>query len=203
MEFDKVISLRRSIRKYKQRQIPDKLIYELLEAARLAPSGLNLQPWRYVMVKDKVKIDSIAKAIPSEVAAAAPLLIICCVDTTVFDSMGIRIKELCEAGAFNPAQVQYFAEEGGTENKLNEFMLRASMAFNAAIAIEHIALEAVDLGLGSCWLQPVKFDKEKVREIIDLENSYDILAFMSAGYADEQPEARPRLSADKLLLKVI
>ncbi len=73
MEFDKVISLRRSIRKYKQQGIPDQNINELLEAARWAPSGLNLQPWRYVVVKDKAMIGSIAEAIPSEVAAAAPL----------------------------------------------------------------------------------------------------------------------------------
>ncbi len=124
-------------------------------------------------------------------------------DTKVFDSTEARIKELYEAGAFNSDYVRNFAGNGAIVHEMNEFMLRASMAFNAAISIEHIALKASDLGLGSCWLQPVEFDREKIRSIMDLENRYDILAFMSIGYAEEHPEARPRLSADQLLLKVI
>jgi nitroreductase len=47
-----VISSRRSIRKYKKEPVPDRLINEILEAGRWAPSGLNNQPWRFAVIKD-------------------------------------------------------------------------------------------------------------------------------------------------------
>ncbi|MDF2987605.1 MAG: nitroreductase [Eubacterium sp.] len=199
MEFDKVIKTRRSVRKYKADEIPEQYISEILEAARLAPSGLNLQPWRYAVLKDKNIINNVAKIIQSSVAASAPVLIVCCADTKVFESTGERVRELYEAGAFSVEEVQKFASNDLIANSMNEFMLRASMAFNAAISIEHIALKATDLGLGSCWLQPMQFDREKIREIINLDSRYDILCFMTIGYADEQTEVRPRLPLNELL----
>jgi len=41
------IERRRSIRKFKDKSVPDEHIMELIEAARLAPSGCNAQPWRF------------------------------------------------------------------------------------------------------------------------------------------------------------
>jgi nitroreductase len=53
MEVKEAILNRRSIRKYIQREINQEEIMEILEAARWAPSGLNNQPWRFVIVKEK------------------------------------------------------------------------------------------------------------------------------------------------------
>jgi len=50
--FFDVVTRRRSIRKYKDIEIPDEHIIQMLEAARLAPSTNNTQPWRYIVVKD-------------------------------------------------------------------------------------------------------------------------------------------------------
>ena len=46
------IEKRRSIRKYKADSIPDEYVRELLDSARLAPSGCNAQPWRFKIVKE-------------------------------------------------------------------------------------------------------------------------------------------------------
>ena len=53
MELIKTIEDRRSIRKFKEDQVPGELITKLIEAARLAPSGVNIQPARYVVIKSK------------------------------------------------------------------------------------------------------------------------------------------------------
>lgn len=50
--FFEVVEKRRSIRKYKDIDIPDEHISQMLEAARLAPSTNNTQPWRFVVVKE-------------------------------------------------------------------------------------------------------------------------------------------------------
>ena len=55
MELKEVIETRRSIRKFKTDPVPEAYIDELLEAARLAPSGGNIQPWRFVVIKSPEK----------------------------------------------------------------------------------------------------------------------------------------------------
>ncbi|MFW9962370.1 MAG: nitroreductase family protein [Candidatus Sifarchaeia archaeon] len=50
--FFETVKKRRSIRKYKDIEIPDEHITQMLEAARLAPSTNNTQSWRYIVVKD-------------------------------------------------------------------------------------------------------------------------------------------------------
>jgi len=48
-----IIKSRRSIRKYQEKEVPDEAITKILEAARWAPSAVNNQPWRFVVVRDK------------------------------------------------------------------------------------------------------------------------------------------------------
>lgn len=55
MELNKVIKSRRSIRKYKNIEISNDIIEDLIESARLAPSAKNRQPWEFMIVKGKVK----------------------------------------------------------------------------------------------------------------------------------------------------
>lgn len=202
MEFSEVIKSRRSIRKFKPDTIPDSYIYELLDAARHAPSGLNLQPWRYLVVKDKSIRDSIAQTTASVFVANAPVIIICCIDTKAFETTGTRVKELYDAGAFSEDTVKRFTSKEFLEiGNSNEFWIRSNLMLNGAISIEHIALKASDLGLGSCWVG--SFDNEKLKKIIDLEAKYDVIAIMPIGYPAHTPSARPRLSVDEILLKEI
>jgi nitroreductase len=73
MEFKKVIEKRRSIRKYKNKPIPKETILEILEAARNAPSAAHRQPWHFIVVEDKNKIEKLAK---QAWAADAPVMIV-------------------------------------------------------------------------------------------------------------------------------
>jgi nitroreductase len=67
MDFMEVLRRRRSIRKYKPDPVPDELIEQVLEAARLSPSGKNMQPYHFVVVKEretKKKIDPRLAEVP-------------------------------------------------------------------------------------------------------------------------------------------
>lgn len=64
MNAIEVIKTRRSIRKYKNQEVPREIIMDILDCARLAPSGYNNQPWHFVVVTDqelKVKLSQLAK----------------------------------------------------------------------------------------------------------------------------------------------
>ena len=52
MELDVCIIGRRSIRRYEDKAVPKEVIDKLLEAGVWAPSGMNAQPWRFVVIEN-------------------------------------------------------------------------------------------------------------------------------------------------------
>ena len=68
-----MLEKRRSIRKYKDAPVPKEKILKMLEAARIAPSASNRQPWHFIVVENKETIKKLAK---QEWAAEAPLMIV-------------------------------------------------------------------------------------------------------------------------------
>ncbi len=79
MSVLKVIQKRRSLRKYKGDRIPEDVLQRLLEAARLAPSGKNYQPWKFIIVQDKELREKLAQASAEQFfMAEAPIIIVAC-----------------------------------------------------------------------------------------------------------------------------
>lgn len=76
-----------------------------------------------------------------------------------------------------------------------EEAIKACLAMNVAIAVEHIVLKAVDLGLGSCWLG--RFDCDKMKKYLALDESICPAVLLPVGHPDQPPGARPRLALDK------
>ncbi|MCI2061318.1 MAG: nitroreductase family protein [Eubacteriaceae bacterium] len=74
MELQTAIDNRQSIRRFKEGTIPDEDIREIIDAARKAPSGHNLQPWYFVAIKDKALKDKIADAMEAKAAEAARII---------------------------------------------------------------------------------------------------------------------------------
>jgi nitroreductase len=75
------IEKRRSIRKFKRKPVPDEQIMALIEAARLAPSASNTQPWRFKIVSDDDTKAKLAEAAYHQsFVAQAPVVLVCCAD---------------------------------------------------------------------------------------------------------------------------
>jgi nitroreductase len=75
-----VIKTRRSIRHYKPDPVPNKVLNQILETARLAPSTGNSQPWHFIIVKDP---ETKKKLAISSWASEAPVVIVGCVDANI------------------------------------------------------------------------------------------------------------------------
>lgn len=201
MEFMDVIKSRHSIRKFKSEPVSKEDIESILEAGRIAPSASNLQAWRYIIVKDANVRAKLAKASPVSFFSTAPVIIVCCVDKEVLRSQGARYQELQEAGAF--LGVSMAAEEVEALLKKhdfdNELVVRANLAFNAAISITHMDLRAVDLGLGTCWIG--LYDGVILKELLDIDDRYHIVNVLLIGHPDQAPAARPRLKREEIVIK--
>lgn len=203
MDIKTAMSERRSIRKYKPDPVPDDMLQELMEAARLAPSGTNHQPWRFIVVKNQgVKEQIQAAAFHQKFLSQAPILLVCCADLTTYArDTRKRLQELVDAGVFGPEAFNSYPDIDKPKdlNTLKAFVPHAML--NVAIAMEHIALRAVSLGLGSCWVQLMK--AKQIAQILELPENLVITALMPVGFPDQNPAPRPRVSAQEIVYKVV
>ena len=204
MELLKAITDRRSIRRFKSDAVPDEMIREMLNAARLAPSGENCQPWRFVVIKSPSCKEQLAKVVPQPFATQAPLLILVCVDKNAMSKEYLhqRREELFKARSFfvQPAGKLAYNDKA-TKEQTGTKIDQACLNFNIAIAIDHLILRAVDLGLGTCWV--MQFDKTKVKKILSLDERYEPFVLLPIGFSAQSPKPRPRLTLKDILIKEI
>jgi len=79
MDFNEVVRTRRSIRSFKPDPVPEEVLNRILEAVRIAPSGSNRQPWKFIIVKDKAMKKRLVPACGNQkFIADAPVVIVAC-----------------------------------------------------------------------------------------------------------------------------
>lgn len=123
MEFSDVISKRRSVRHFNNKlAVTDADITAMLQVAVSAPSAGNIQPWRFVVVRSAEAREKLAGALQQRWAAAAPVVIVVCVD-----------PRPCGARYGDRGEMLYAIQD-------------------TAAAATNILHAAVDRGLASCWI---------------------------------------------------
>ena len=201
MELSDVIALRRSIRKFRQEDISADTVRLLLDAARLAPSGSNIQPARFIVAQSQAAKEALGQCTPYKFIIKASVIFVCCADLKSLSTRDNRVGELLEAGAFDGVDVNFDSAAPYASAVMEAEAAKAYLSMNVAIAVEHIVLKAVDLGLGSCWLG--RFDRDKMKEYLQLDENIYPVVLLPVGYPDQTPKARPRFDLDKLVLKTI
>lgn len=198
MDVLKSIKNRRSIRRFKSDQISDDQIKILLESARLAPSGTNSQPWRFVVIKNKKTLRDLQQAAHNQRhVGTAPLVIVCCADINAFYEFPERVDELIESGALPEKSRSFFVpslkKNLSSTSKSNMLIAAAG---NTAIALTNMMIQATEIGLGTCWVR--WFDDKKVKEILNVPQNVEIMALLPVGIPDEKPTPRPRMPIEDL-----
>jgi nitroreductase len=192
---------RRSIRKFKPDPVPEECIRELLDSARLAPSGCNAQPWRFKIVRDPALKKQLADAAHAQqFIADAPVVIVCCADIRGYlDGTVSGIQDLGRIGAVEDRIVQILVDRA-TQMKTSCTVeeIGPRIAANVMIAIEHIVLRALDFGLGTCWVRLL--DDQRVKEIFRWDENIVVVALLPLGYPADSPAPRKRLPLEEILL---
>lgn len=92
MDVFEAVKLRRSIRSYRPKPVPTKSLNKILEAARLAPSAHNSQPWHFIIVTDPEKRKAIAKeCMFGRFLSESPVVIVGCGDPSA--SPGFYVQD--------------------------------------------------------------------------------------------------------------
>ncbi|WP_027190280.1 nitroreductase family protein [Fundidesulfovibrio putealis] len=202
MTVQEAIANRRSIRKFTDQPVTRELLLELIEAARLSPSGCNSQPWRFRLITRREDIEWLGGPATAgqRWVGKAGAVIVCCVDTSAYlcDSRA-TIRALREAGLMTPEFAQdvdesYLkpAESGPPE------LLRGAASLNLAIAMSAMMLRAVELKLGTTWIG--RLEERIIRERLGLPEGLGVAALMAVGHPAESPPQRPRKSLEEILV---
>lgn len=175
MAFLDLVKHRKSVRDFIDKPVEKEKIMMCLEAARLAPSASNSQPWKFIVVDDKKMrkrlCDSAFNGIYSinSFCKTAPVIIVVVSEKSKFLT---RI-----GGIFRGTQ--YYQIDIG-------------------IACEHLVLEAEDLGLGTCWIG--WFNEKAVKSVLDVPRDKKLDILIALGYykREELGPAHDREPMDKI-----
>ncbi|UCC38459.1 MAG: nitroreductase family protein [Candidatus Aminicenantes bacterium] len=163
--FQQLVKSRRSIRRYLDKPIDREKILTCIEAARLAPSADNVQPWRFLIIDDPELKARFAREVFSGIyfitkfAAKAPVLIVIL------------------------ARLDIIANRIGKQIQNIHFYL-----IDIGIAGEHIVLQAEELGLGTCWVG--WFNVRKARKFLKVPRKYKIVSLMALGHYEKKPSGK-------------
>ncbi|MBQ7764388.1 nitroreductase family protein [bacterium] len=175
MNLLELISTRKSVRKYLDKHIPDEDLRKILEAGRLAPSWMNVQSWKFILVKSQENKDLLSElSIGQQQVKNADALIVCVADTNAWEEAKItHIK--------NPALNPALQCDNGILIRTMEQVI---------YPISYMMLMAESLGVSSCiigamgnevtQIQPEIY--EKTKKVLNLADGQILSTIISLGY---------------------
>jgi coenzyme F420-0:L-glutamate ligase/coenzyme F420-1:gamma-L-glutamate ligase len=178
---------RRSIRKYQNKPVPKMLVLDVLEAAGLAPSAHNSQPWRFIVVEDpaikRELSDKMAEAWAADMAKDG---------ASVDEAKRIERRERF---ASTPVLIAACLSMEGMMTFPDEQKQRTERDLaveSLAAAIQNMLLTAHSLGLGACWYCAPTFCKQTVRKTLQIPQDIEPSALILMGYPAESPTTPPK-----------
>lgn len=183
MELLKAIKDRRSIRRYKEKSLGEKIIKDLLNCARLAPSAKNRQPWRFVVVRKSTKNKIADIMLKKEKSLNVN-------SKNEEDKAKRSVIATAEIVKEAPVFILVFRK------KDDDWTTGDTLSIGAAI--EHICLRATDLGLGSLWVRDSVYSQKEISKLVGCANM-EFVASIVIGEKNEFPLQRPRIPLTEIV----
>lgn len=173
------IKNRRTIRKYKQQDIPDDLLNGLLEEAFRAPTMGNMQLYSVIVTRDPAMKERLAPAhFHQPMLTEAPVVLTFCADFN-------RFVKWCRQRKAEP----------GYDNLLS-FM---NASIDAIMLTQNFCTLAEAAGLGTCFLGTTIYNPDQIIEVLNLPERVIPLATITVGYPDECPPQTDRLPLEGII----
>lgn len=168
MKFAELALVRESVRRYSDKAVERSKINQCLEAARVAPSACNSQPWRFVVVDDSALCAKVASLTTSRTS---------------------RINSWVSRA---PVLVAVIADSGNRNSMIGSIIGgKKYNVIDTSIAVENFCLQAADLGLGSCiigW-----FREGRIKRLLKIPFGKKLLFIIALGYAETKKEPRKKV----------
>jgi nitroreductase len=188
LSLKEAIEQRRAARSFRPDAIPTEILEEILRLGLRSPSGYNLQPWRFVVVRDSGNKEKLRKcAFDQRQVTEAPVVLICCGDRRVDNSDYVEsiIQLGLEAGAINNSYADNMrsAIPQLFENQPCFESIEAWTNRHTMLAVAHLMIAAKGLGVDSCPMEG--FVTAQVKEAFNIPEQVDVCCLLAMGYAGE------------------
>ena len=182
------IEQRRAARAFHTDAIPKALLEEVLRLSVRSPSGYNLQPWRFVVVREQENKEKLkACAFDQRQVGEAPVVLICCGDRRVAQSDYIEsvIEMGMETGGVNEPFADVMREQIPALFKFHPCFesIEAWTNRHTMLAVAHIMIVAKSYGVDSCPMEG--FVTTQVKEAFKIPEEVDVCCLLALGYAAE------------------
>jgi nitroreductase len=181
MELVDAIKSRRAVRDYTDAPVERLVVERLIDAAILAPSAMNLQPWAFGVLLNRERIEGYAKRAKDWLLAS--------LSQTSYEPSIRHMLEDPQFALFHhaPGLVVVLAKASGTQ-----------AAEDCCLAAENLMLAARNEGLGSCWIGFARpwLDLSATKTELKLPEKYHVVAPIILGYPEAWPESHGRRPAE-------
>jgi nitroreductase len=168
MSFLSLITQRQSVRKYSPAPVEPEKLARCLEAARLAPSASNTQPWHYIVIDKEPLKSEVAKATFS--------------DMVKFNRFTLNV----------PVLVVILLEKPRLLNRIAMILKNKEWRLiDIGITAEHFCLQAAEEGLGTCMMG--WYDEKKLKKLLSIPSGKTVGLMISLGYAEDGYPLRKKI----------
>jgi nitroreductase len=197
--FLAVIAGRRSVRAFTADIPPRELVIRAIEAATYAPSGMNKQPWRFVIVANEQVKAEMVRCVSAEIETILAML----AGDEYADKVGDYLRNYATLFRGAPFVINVLYRQYGQviasllERSNLHYADNQEEAANPAMqsvsaAIENLQLAAHALGLATCWMTAPLFAKKQLHELLRVEAPWELAAVVPIGYAATPNTNGPR-----------
>jgi len=180
------IEQRRSARAFNREPVPPETLREVLRLGTRAPSGFNLQPWRFIVVSKRANRQKLqACAFNQRQIGEAPVVLICCGDRRALQAENIEavIALGKETNSVNDEYADFMRENipGTPEAMPSVGNAEAWTNRHVMLAVSQIMVVAKSFDLDSCPMEG--FDAAQVKEAFNIPAEVDVCCLLPLGYA--------------------
>jgi nitroreductase len=200
MDLKQTIEKRTSIRNFTEDKVPVEDLKELVRRAGLAPSVNNYQCWKFYTVTNKqvlskmaVKVSETIRQLPTNSSIAAKNI------KSQVEWFATFFEDAPAVIAMAMEDYESVLELGVnlSHEEINKMRNYPDMQ-SAGAAIQNILLSAVDLGYGACWLSAPMMAKGALEEILSVESTYNLIAFVAIGKASRELQPKSKKSLNEI-----
>lgn len=178
-----VIRSRRSVRKFKPDAIPEEHLTAILDAARLAPTSGNQQPWKFLVIRNREAVESLKTASLEKTLKLYVEHFKLPADQLA--EQEIKLKEYLDGFLSAPAFITVLVDRQSRYPDYNKH--------DGPLAAENLILAAASLGYGTVYGTDA-ISADALREIFSIPERYEIVCFIPIGIPDQPlpvPEKQP------------
>ena len=201
MELKEAIERRRSVRHFTIEEVALDDLKEMVRRAGLTPSVNNSQPWKFIVVRNKDLLITMAEVVSGRITKL-PVN-----ESRMAENVKSQVEWFSTFFRDAPAVIALAMEK--YESILEKGVRLSHDDINrtrnypdiqsAGACIQTILLSAVEMGYGSCWLSGPMVAKEELEKILQVTDPFHLVAFVAIGKAQKDPVAKKKKPLDEIL----